>query len=84
MAGFVGIGGGLFMNPLMLHMGLLALISSNTIIYLVLILSSAVCIQYAYLGLFNLQYSLYFGLIVVGVFFVVLRLVGQFQTTKKG
>lgn len=63
LGGIVGIGGGIILSPLFLQMGMLPTVVANTNQYLVLISTLSVTSQFLYMGIMNIPYAVYLGLI---------------------
>ena len=60
-AGMLGFGGGMILNPLMLEMGIHPLVSSATSSLMVLFSASAATFSFAVSGKLNYQYALIYG-----------------------
>jgi uncharacterized membrane protein YfcA len=63
LGGIVGIGGGIILSPLFLQMNMLPRVVANTNQYLVLISTLSVTSQFLYMGIMNIPYAVYLGLI---------------------
>jgi uncharacterized membrane protein YfcA len=77
LAGLIGIGGGMILNPLMLHMGVNPVVSSATTATMIVLTSSSIAVMAVTSGLVPFSYAIFF-------FFVALAgaLVGKWQIDK--
>jgi hypothetical protein len=61
LGGMLGLGGGVILAPMLLSLGIQAQVSSATTTTIVLLSSSAAMINFATMGLLNLEYAAVFG-----------------------
>ena len=61
LGGMVGIAGGTLLGPVFLSLGVLPMIAASTNQYLVMISTVSVTIQFIYMGVLNIPYTLYLG-----------------------
>jgi len=60
--GLLGMGGGIIKNPLMLHLGMNALVASSTSNYMILFTSFTSCFAFAIMGALSVPYALWYAL----------------------
>lgn len=65
LGGIVGIAGGIVLNPLFLYMGMIPTVVAATNQYLAMFSCISVTSQFIFIGLLNLQYTIFIGLFVV-------------------
>lgn len=63
LGGIVGIGGGIILSPIFLQLGMLPGVVANTNQYLVLVSTISVTSQFLYMGILNIPYAIFLGLI---------------------
>lgn len=64
MGGVVGIAGGIILGPVFLGLGLLPIVVAGTNQYLAMISTISVTGQFMYMGMLNVEYSLFLGFFI--------------------